>query len=203
MRSRRRRVVFLLLLAAVALAGGKFTYAAFTKTTANYSDTYAAGTVILANNSAGAALLSLTNAVPTLASQTDTGCITVTYTGSLPANVRLYATVGGTGLATYLGVTVTRGSFSPSAPAYRSCTNFVADATTYVAGQAPGVIYNGTLAGFGSSYAAGLVDPTAGTPASWTTGTSRVYKYTVLLQDTLAARGKNATASFSWEARNA
>jgi hypothetical protein len=196
-RRRRRAALLLLLLTGVALAGGKYTYAAFSKWTANGNDTYTAGTVVLGNNSSGAALLALTNAVPTLASQTDTGCITVTYTGSLTANVRLYATVGGTGLAPYLNLTVTRGSFSPSAPAYRSCTNFVADASSL------GVIYNGTLAGFATSYAAGLVDQAAGAPAAWTNGTSHVYKFTVVLQDNLAARGLNATASFTWEARNA
>ena len=48
-------------------------------------------------------------------------CIVLTYTGSLASTVRLYGTTGGSGLADYLNVKVTRGTqparASPPAPA--------------------------------------------------------------------------------------
>ena len=43
---------------------------------------------------------------------TSTACQQVSYTGTAPATVRLWGTVGGTGLAPYLTVKITRGTFS-------------------------------------------------------------------------------------------
>ena len=63
--------------------------------------------------------------------------------------VHLYDTVGGTGLATYLNLTVTRGTISGT-PAAGSCTGFTADTTAW-SGAGAGVIYNGTLASFPAS----------------------------------------------------
>jgi hypothetical protein len=173
------------------LAGGVagVAYANFFSIGANNSgNSFATGTVVLSNNSSASAPVSLTNAVPTQ-NDTSTGCVTVTYTGSLTASVHLYlSSLTDNGLAQYLNVTVTRGTFSGSAPAYPSCTNFVADQG--------GQIYSGTLAAFPTSYATGVGNLT------WTNGNSHVYQIQVQLQDTTAAEGKSASATFTWQAQN-
>ena len=177
---------------------GYGSYSAFTATTSNTGNTLAAGTVAIADNDGAGTLVTLSNAKP---GSTDTGCITVTYTGSLAANVSLYmSSLTGTGLGPYVTLTVTRGSFSPSAPAFRSCTNFVADGTNYI-GAGNGVIYNGNLSAFPTTYANGL-EPTTGSPATWNNPDSHVYKFTVTVQDNNSAQGLTATAGFTWEARN-
>ena len=135
-----------------ALVAGYATYSAFSSATATSGSSFAAGTVAIGDNDAGGAMLSLNAAVP---GDSTTGCIKVTYTGSLPATVRLYGTVTG-GLAPYLTLTVTRGT--ETAPAFPSCSTFSADATNYI-GSGPGVVYSGLLSAWPGGYAAGVVDP--------------------------------------------
>jgi hypothetical protein len=112
--------------------------------------------------------------------------------------VRLYGSTSGTGLDQYLDVVVTRGTIS--AGAFDSCTRFVADALNYI-GAGPGVIYSGTLQGFPDTFAAGLVDPLV-FPEVWTSGETHAYRSTVTVQSNSAAQGRNATQTFTWEARN-
>ena len=185
-------------LLAIGALAGLGTWAAFSATTASSANSFAAGSVALADNDSATTTLSLSAARP---ADADTSCITVTYTGSLASAVRLYGTTAGTGLDAYLDLKVTRGSFSATPPAFDSCTNFTPDATDYT-GAGNGVIYNGTLQGFPDTYAAGQVDPTAATPESWTSSESHVYKLQATLQDDAAAQGTNATQTFTWEARN-
>jgi predicted ribosomally synthesized peptide with SipW-like signal peptide len=180
-------VVLVFLVAAVS--GG--TWAAFTATTDNSGNSFSAGSVTLSDNDSGAAMLTLTSAAP---GATDTGCIRVSYTGSLPATVRLYGTTTGTGLDPYLSLTVTRGTISSGA--FDSCANFSADGTDYI-GAGAGVLYSGTLQGYPDDYASGIVDPTS----AWTNGEEHAYRFTVTLQDDNAAQGKTATQTFIWEAR--
>jgi len=115
--------------------------------------------------------------------------------------VRLYGTTTGSGLDAYLDLKVTRGSFSGSPPAFDSCTTFTADVTDYV-GAGSGVISSGMLQGFPDDYAAGRVDPVAGSPETWTTGESHVYKLQVTVENNASAQGKDAGQSFTWEARS-
>ena len=181
----------------LAAAGG--TWAAFTASTTNSGNAIAAGSVALTDNDGGSGVMfSLTGLTP---GQTTSRCIKVTYNGSLASDVRMYGTTGGTGLDAHLGVTVTRGSYSTD-PGFSSCTNFTPDTSSHVSGQAPGVVYAGTLQDFPDSYAAGVVDPAASNPEDWRTGESHVYKIEVTQGDEPAAAGKNATQTFTWEARN-
>jgi hypothetical protein len=122
----------------------------------------------------------------------------VTYSGSLPAQVRLYGTTTGTGLDAYMTLTVTRGT---SSSAFDSCATFTPDATDYL-GQGAGVIYSGTLQGFPDDFATGLHDPKTGSEATWTSGTSHAYKFVVSLPDSDSFSGLTASQSFTWEARN-
>ena len=196
-----RRSHRFLVAAAIALlvpAAGSATYAAFRATNSNGNDLVEAGSVKLADNGDGSSMLSLSTAVP---GDTTSACIKVTYDGSLPATVRLHGTTTGSGLDPYLDLKVTRGVYSPSTPAFKSCTNFQADGTNYI-GAGNGVIYNGTLQGYPDDYASGLVDPLSGSPESWTTGEVHVYKLDVTLQSNFAAQTKDATQTFRWEAKN-
>ena len=172
------------------------TLAAFSSVTSNPGNTFAAGTVVLADNDSNTAMFNLSNAKP---GDTDTACINVVYSGTLPANVRIFGTTAGTGLDQYLTLTVTRGI--QTTPAFDSCTGFTPDTTNYI-GAGAGVIYNGNLQGFADDYAAGIVDPVAGSPEAWTNPENHLYRFVVTLQDNNLAQGKNATQTFTWEARN-
>jgi predicted ribosomally synthesized peptide with SipW-like signal peptide len=132
-----RRIVGMLALGAlvVATAGG-VTWAAFTATTVNSGDEIQSGTVKLDDNDNGSAVLALSAAEPGAA---DTGCIKVTFNGSLASTVRLFGTTSGTGLDQYLDLKVTRGSYTPSDPGFDSCTNFQPDVTDYL-GLGAGVV---------------------------------------------------------------
>jgi hypothetical protein len=197
--SPRRRLAALIALAALAAAGaGSVTWAAYTATAANTGDGIASGIVKLDDNDGDSALLALSAAEPGAA---DSGCIKVTFAGSLPSTVRLYGTTSGTGLDQYLDLRVTRGSYTPTEPSFQSCTNFQPDPTDYL-GLGGGVVYDDTLQGYPDSYAAGLVDPPSGGPESWTSGESHVYKLELSLRHNLAAQGLTASQQFIWEARN-
>jgi predicted ribosomally synthesized peptide with SipW-like signal peptide len=185
----------LLLVPAIGVVVGAGSWAAFADTTVNPSSSFTAGSVDIDDNDGGTAMLTIANGIP---GSSDTGCIQVSYAGSLPASVRLYGSTSGTGLDQYLDVTVTRGTIS--AGAFDSCTSFTADALNYI-GAGPGVIYSGTLQGYPDSFAAGLVDP-PGFPELWTSGETHAYRLTVTVQSNSAAQGRNATQTFTWEARN-
>jgi len=192
----KKLVLTALVLGLVGIIAGVGTWSAFTATTANAGNSFTSGSVILTDDDLGVAMLSLTNAKP---ADTDSSCINVTYTGTLPATVRMYGTTSGTGLDPYLNVTVTRGTIA--VPAFDTCAGFVADLTNYT-GAGAGVVYDGTLAAFPDSYAAGIVDPTSGSPESWTNPESHAYRITVTVADDDLAQGKNTTQTFTWEARN-
>lgn len=193
-----RRLGVLCVLALLVPAAGGVTFAAYTATSVNGGNALEAGSVKLSDNGDGSSMLSLAGALP---GDTTSACINVTYDGSIPSTVRLHGTTTGTGLDAYLDLKVTRGTYSPSAPAFKSCTNFQPDATNYI-GAGNGVIYSGTLQGFPDDYGSGLVDPLSGSPESWTTGESHVYRLDVTLQNNFGAQGKTAAQVFRWEARN-
>jgi hypothetical protein len=188
----RKLVLSALVLGAGGLTAGAATFSEFSATTGNPDNEFSAGTVALADDDAGAALVVLpANARP---GDSSTRCILVSYSGSLAAQVRLYASVSG-GLADHLTLTVTRGS--QASPSYPSCTDFAADSGDY--GYGPnGIVYQGKLSGLPAGWAGGIVDPAA----TWTNGDARSYRYTVTVDDTPAAQGLTASASFYWEARN-
>ena len=141
-------------LALVAIAAGGATFAAYTATTQNDSNRIEAGSVKLSDNGDGTSLMSMASGVP---GDTRSACIKVTFDGSLASTVRLYGTTTGSGLDQYLDLKVTRGTYTPSDPAFKSCANFQPDATNYV-GAGNGVIYTGTLQGFPDDYATSVVD---------------------------------------------
>ncbi|HYM56812.1 MAG TPA: TasA family protein [Solirubrobacteraceae bacterium] len=192
--SRRLLASLAVLLAVGVVVVGGGTYSAFSSSPESNGNSFAAGTVYLSDNDAGAAMLSLTNAVP---GNSDTSCLKVTYAGSLPATVRLYGSSSGA-LASYLTLTVTRGT--NTAPSFDSCTGFTADATNYI-GAGTGVVYSGSLSAYPTA-ASPLIEPTAGAPETWTASEVHSYRFVISLDNNLSAQGQSATASFTWEARN-
>jgi hypothetical protein len=184
-------------LAGCAVLAGTATWSNLNATATNPSNSFVAGTVQISSNSPTSAVLSLTNAKP---GSVSTGCIQVSYTGTLPANVKLYGSGSGTGLNQYLNLVVTRGTFSGT-PASGSCTGFTADTTNYIAAGA-GVIYSGTVANWPANATAGLSDPTASSPATWSTGNSHGYQLQVTVQSNAAAQGLTGSQTFTFEADN-
>jgi hypothetical protein len=191
----RRPLVTLLVLGVAGVLAGAGVYPAFSSSATNPGNSFAAGSVTLTDNDSGGALMSFSNAVP---GDSASGCIRVSYSGSLNAGVRLYGSSSGT-LAPYLTLTVTRGT--DPAPSFPSCAGFTADATDYI-GAGSGVIYSGALTAYPGSYASGIVDPIPGSPETWTSPEAHVYRFVVTLQNDPAARNKSGGASFTWEARN-
>jgi hypothetical protein len=194
----RKLLASLLVCGLAALAVAAATWSSFSATTANPSNSFSAGTVAISDNDAGATI-SASSMSP---GSSTSGCIQVTYTGSLPAAVHIYASTTGS-LAQYLNLTISRGT--QSAPSFPSCTGFSADAANYV-GAGAGVVYSGTLSAFATSYsdfASGLTDA-PGSPQTWATNGAHSYKFTLSLPSGApsAAQGLSSSATFDWEAQN-
>jgi len=187
---------FLMSLVVLALLGSLAAFgvfAAFSSTTTNSGNSFAAGTVAIADNDAGSALYTVANAKP---GSTQQSCIRVTYSGSLDADVKLYTASAIGAIGPYVDLTIDAGT-QPAA-GFPSCTGFTADAG--------GPIFSGTLSAWQAahnSYANGLVDNPGTVATKWVTSDAVVYRFTVTLQDNNSAAGASSGShAFTWEARN-
>ena len=197
MNTPRKILLSLVVVGALGAVVGLGAFSAFSATTANDNNSFAAGTVAIGDNDAGAFMYQVTNQKPTV--NTDR-CIKVTYTGSLDSDVRLYSTtsIPLAGQGQYINLTITPGTIA--APTFPSCTGFTADSS--------GDIYNGTLAGFATTYnsfATGLTDypGITGAATKWITNDNVVYRVRVSVQNSNAAQGAAVAAhNFTWEAQN-
>lgn len=184
-----------LLVGVLVITGSR---AAFTATTDNTANNWAAGDVAISDDDGGTtAMFNAPNLGPTDVVE---NCIVVTYDGSLATSgVTLYGaeTTPGT-LDTYLNMTIEigDGGVFPGAAATQdgeiACAGFVADET----------IYTGTLANFtatATNYASG-VEPVAG----WTPATNdfKTYRFVVTVQDNPLASGQDTEVAFTWEAQS-
>jgi hypothetical protein len=170
-------------------------FAAFSATTSNDTDSWSAGSVTLSDNDSGIALFSPIGLKPT---DTASRCIKVTYGGSLPANVKLYisgGTLTGTGLGSYLKFKVETGTLGDAA----NCSDF--GGTTATAYDITGYPTTGQLAHFAATYQAfssGL--------AAWngaTQNTTRTYRFTyTVADDNGQGNGLTVGATLTWEAQN-
>jgi hypothetical protein len=169
-------------------------YGAFTATTQNSGNEITSGTVSFTDNDSGAALYNVTDVKP---GESLSRCLKATYTGSLPAAVRLYSPSSPGPLAQYVEITITQGT--QSSATFPSCTGFTPDAA--------GLIFTGTLQAFEQShgsYAAGIATAPAG-QSGWNTGNSVVYRVDATLQATTPDASQGWTTgvhSFVWEAHN-
>jgi predicted ribosomally synthesized peptide with SipW-like signal peptide len=189
--SRPRRVLAsILVVGCVGLVAGAGTFAAFSATSANSGNTFAAGTVEISDNDAGSSMYSVTNRIPGNSVAT---CIRVTYSGSLAANVKLYSLSSVDTVDQYLNLTVEKGSM-PTGTTFPNCTGFSSEST----------IFSGTVNGLktsNGSYATGIA-ANPGAQSGWNQSDTLVYRFTVTLQNSLAAQGLTSTTAFTWEARN-
>lgn len=187
--NRNKKLLMTALVVGLAAAVGGFgVFAAFSGTTANPNNSFAAGTVAIEDNDGGTALFS--NAVKQKPGDYDR-CINVTYTGSLDATVKLY-TSAITGTGSDLNVSVWKGSGATAA----DCTGFTADG---------GALFNNTLANFASShssFANGLaVNPGAAT--KWVTNDVLSFRFRITVPDANSAQGKVVDPfTLTWEAQN-
>ncbi len=166
--------------------------AAFTDTTDNPGNSWAAGSVVLEDDDGGStAMFTATNMVP---GDVITNCITVDYTGSsfdlTPVTLYGSSTDGAPiGLADHLDVTITEGT-AVSPGGFGNCTSFAAGSVL-----ATDVALSSLPSGYGTGY-------TGYTPSSG--DEDRVYKIDVTLgTDTPdTAQNGDATATFTWEVRS-
>jgi hypothetical protein len=184
--SKQKKVLMTVLVVGLATALGGFgIFAAFSGTTSNPGNSFAAGTVTIADNDGGTALFNASNQKP----GNNDRCIKVTYTGTLDATVKLYSSAI-TGDGSAFNVTVTKGTGDAA-----DCSDFVAGSDVY----GPN-----TLANFDSfaDWASGLtVNPGAAT--KWVTNDAVTFRFRISVPDDNTAQGDSVSPfSLTWEAQN-
>jgi hypothetical protein len=216
---RRRSWRAAAVLAIAALLSGTIvwnsSYAAFTGHTDNTGNAWSTGTVSLTNDQSGSAVFTPALVRPDAAANTlappasgpfvasdvqagGSACVKVTYTGTLPANVRLRAALTETGadggLGQFLLFDVDTGT-GPASGTDVGCAGFTSDGYRY------GSASNSTvfLEGMPATYGLGL--------GGWngaTQNTTRWYRLSWLLPAGApnAAQLEQVTATFTWEAQN-
>jgi hypothetical protein len=176
----------------VAVLGGLAAFgafSAFSDTTSNDNNQFATGSVAIGDN-ATSPLYDVQDATPGQSS-TD-HCLKVTYTGSLPASVRLYRS-GFTGATTpslspFITLVVTKGTGTQE-----NCGDF-SGATT---------VYNGLLSNFATDWTGGLQLTNASASSTWGQNDAVTYKFSASVSTDPASAGlATGTHSFTWEARN-
>lgn len=160
--------------------------AAFTASTTNGSNTWSSGSVVISDDDAANVMFAVTGMTP---GATGTKCINVTYNGSLPAAVRLYASpFNDGGLGQYLDFTVEEGT-GAAGGATQDCTGFATPVSRF----------SGTLGSLGTTHTSYATGITGWNPSGSAT---KSYRFTYTLQDNSAAQNKNVSATFVWEAQN-
>jgi hypothetical protein len=99
-------------------------FGAFSATTQNAGNEISTGTVALGDNDAGSSMFNVTGAKP---GDTWTKCIKITYTGSLPADVRNWLSSTPGPLTPYLSLKLERGTQTTGG--FPDCGNFAPAAT--------------------------------------------------------------------------
>ena len=192
MSTRLRRLVFAaLLLGVVGSIAGYGVFSAFTATTTNTGNSYAAGTVVISQHTGATTLYTGTNKGP---GSTTTGCVRITDGGTLAASVELYASAGITNGSNF-NLKVERGSGLTTLDNTMSCAGFTASSTAY----------DGPLGSFPTAYAGGI-DGKASNGA-WAQNDSVDYRFTISVVDDTTPNAHTAAVgtgshTFTWEARN-
>ena len=166
--------------------------AAFTASTANPSNSWTAGQVVLTDDDGGATPTTGTamfTAVKLKPGSTAQKCIVVSSTSTVASTLKLYSSAVTTtnALSTYLDLVIeegTGGSFS-------TCTGFTSVATDFT----------GTLASFGTS-ATGFGSGVGSLSLTGTPTETRSYRFTYTVNAAAPNTAQNGTAgaTFVWEA---
>ena len=190
MNRKRKLLVSLLVLGALGSVVGFGAFSAFTATTTNSGNTLSSGTVIIGQHAGATTLYTGTNKKP---SDTTIGCVRISYTGSLTADVKLYVSSVSNG--TVYNLKVERGSGLSSPDNTMNCTGFASSSTAY----------DGQIGSVPTTYAGGLDGKAAA--ATWATNDSVDYRFTITVIDDSTPNAHITTTTtgahtFTWEARN-
>ena len=171
------------------------TFSAFSSTTDNPGNTIATGSVAISDNDGGVSkLIDISGAKP---GQDYDRCILVTYSGTLPADVKMSVPTAVGALAADLDLDVTPGTLSGT-PAFGDCSTFTPDAGGNVFGNGA----SDTLASFRTAHqdwATGLQHNPGG---SWTQNEQVAYRFRVNVQDDAPQSASTGAFTVKWEARN-
>jgi hypothetical protein len=188
--SKSRKVLRTLAVVGVLAAlAGVGAFSVFSDFTDNDNNQVTAGTVDINDNDGGTALYSMTNAKPGQAAAAK--CIKVDYSGSLPADVKLYTTSTIGALGPNVNLKVEAGTQTTFAS---NCTGFTAQQT----------LFDAALSTFPTTYGGGVSDY-PNTETSWDSGESVVYRFTATLNANTPNGQQSATTglhTFRWEAQN-
>lgn len=180
------------------LAAGAI-FGAFSAQSVNASNQFSSATLTIdtSNDAVTEPVYSRTNAVPGDRGDTEHSCIEVTYTGTVPAEVRLFGRTDeiGTGLAPGVMLRITEGDGGVD----DGCDSFTPNGSAGdVFGGASGASLQ-TVRTIHSTWTGGLP------LGSWDPGESHVYRFESWLNpaiDPIEGQGKNAgSQAFVWEAR--
>ncbi len=165
-------------------------YAAFSDTASSSGNTFSTGTVDLVDDDLGAVRFNVSGLIP---GQSVTGCVTVTYQGTVadPGPVRVYS--GGFSdsgsLASHLDLTIEEGTGG----SFAECAGFTAT----------GTIESGTLASFHAARTTYATGAGVWNPSS--TPVSRSYRITVTLSASTPNTQQAASVTaqtFVWEVQS-
>lgn len=196
MSNRSKILRTLVLLGIVACIAGAGVFSAFSSQTDNPGNVVTAGTVSISDNDGGNALYKLEGAKP---GDSKTSCIKVTYTGSLPATVKIFTPSSIGELGPYVNLKIEAGTATTST--FPECTGFTAFSTG-------GTLYEGTLTAFATEHSKwenGVTTFPGAAATKWQTNESTVYRVTATLSSSApeAAQGKTTGAHIlRWEAQN-
>ena len=192
MSATRKVLLSMFVVGCVAAVAGYGTFSAFSATTTNSGNVFSAGTVVIGDNSSGGLLYNFTGQKP----GSQTGCIKVTYTGSLPATVSLYTASSSGTLGQYVTLTVDKVTYV-TPPAFPACGSPSGSTN----------VYTGVLGGAGgfTSTKTTFANGVQAFPASqtqWNQNDAVYYRFTLTLQSNNLAQGLTSTTGFTWEADN-
>src|SRR4051794_36011982 len=186
----RKIVLSLVILGVAGAVAGIGTFSAFTSTTTNSGDTYAAGSVQITQHTGATTLYTGSNKKP---GDSTVACVRLTYAASLGAAVKLYSSTITNG--TLFHLKVERGSGMTTLDNTMSCAGFTASSTAFDA----------NLDTMATTYAAGVDGKAAG--AAWAQNDAVDYRFTISVNDDTTPNAHTSamgtgTHSFTWEARN-
>lgn len=170
-------------------------YSAFSASTVDSGNSWAAGQVTLADDDSGTAMFAASGLKP---GDTGSRCIAVTSSGTVPSVVKLYGTGHATtrALSDYLTIDVTQGTGG----------SFAGGCAGFSPAPSNAVVYSGTLAAFAASatdYGHGLPGSAAWAP-SGSSSETRVFRFAYTLSSSTpnTAEGGTSTIGFTWEAQS-
>jgi hypothetical protein len=194
MGDKKRKLLLTLLIVGVLGSITAFgTYSAFTATTTNSGNSFAAGTVAIEDDSGLSTALfdNITNQGPGSSTQK---CIRIQYTGSLASTVHFYIPSASNGDA--FQIQVERGSGLSDLATRGSCTGFSAGSTAHATSD---------LTAFPSAYAGGVAGKAS--DAAWAQNDTVDYRFTLNVKDDTTPDAHTSAIStgafaITWEARN-